>query len=129
MKNTSYYTIGIYIFLSLYFLIGLSIFQDFGIGIEEHFQRKSGFYWLNKILDLSSFESLKIAASNRYDAIMQIPNLVDIETHLNYGILFDLPTAFIETIFDLREDQIFKMRHLLNFSVFFVSGIFFSQNT
>ncbi len=127
MKNTSYYTIGIYIFLSLYFLIGLSIFQDFGIGIEEHFQRKSGFYWLNKILDLSSFESLKIAASNRYDAIMQIPNLVDIETHLNYGILFDLPTAFIETIFDLREDQIFKMRHLLNFSVFFVSGIFFHK--
>lgn len=125
MKNTTYSTIGIYTFLFLYFLIGLSIFQDFGIGIEEHFQRKSGFYWLNQILNFTNFDNLKIAASNRYDSIMQIPNLVDIESHLNYGILFDLPAAFIETLFDLKDDQIFKMRHLINFSIFFISGIFF----
>ena len=30
-----------YIFL-LYFLIGLLIYKDFGVGIEEHFQRSSG---------------------------------------------------------------------------------------
>ncbi len=125
MKNTSYINIGIYTFLFVYFLIGLSIFQDFGIGIEEHFQRKSGFYWLNQILNITNFDNLKIAASNRYDAIMQIPNLVDIESHLNYGIIFDLPTAFIETLFDLKDDQVFKIRHLINFSIFFVSGIFF----
>ncbi len=127
MKNTSYYTLGIYIFLSVYFLIGLSIFQDFGIGIEEHFQRKSGFFWLNQILENSNFDKLKISALNRYNEINQIPNLASIETHLNYGIIFDVPAAFIETLLDLEEDQIFEMRHFINFSIFFVSGIFFSR--
>ena len=35
----------------IYFIIGLQIFKDFGIGIEEHFQRSSGFYWLSSILE------------------------------------------------------------------------------
>ncbi len=37
-----------FIFFSVYFFIGLLIYKDFGIGIEEHFQRKNGFYWLNQ---------------------------------------------------------------------------------
>ena len=47
-----------YIFL-LYFLIGLLIYKDFGVGIEEHFQRSSGFYWLNYVLQFTDFEFIK----------------------------------------------------------------------
>ena len=38
------------LFFILYFLLGLLIYKDFGIGIEEHFQRQNGFYWLKEIL-------------------------------------------------------------------------------
>ena len=115
----------IYAFLSIYLIIGLSIYKDFGIGIEEHFQRKSGFYWLNYILDFTDFDFLKNSAQEKYNQIKTIPNLVDIETHLNYGILFDFPMALYETIFNLKEKSIFESRHLANFLIFFTSGVYF----
>ena len=36
-----------YIILIIYYFLGVCIYKDFGLGIEEHFQRKLGFYWLN----------------------------------------------------------------------------------
>ena len=32
--------------LSIYFCFGILIYDDYGIGIEEHFQRQNGFFWL-----------------------------------------------------------------------------------
>ena len=29
----------------------------YGLGIEEHFQRSSGFYWLNYLLQFTNFEN------------------------------------------------------------------------
>ena len=49
-----------YIFFILFSLIVcLFTITDYGIGIEEHFQRKSGLYWLNFLLQLTNFENLK----------------------------------------------------------------------
>ena len=42
---------------SIYFLIGISIYKDYGIGIEEHFQRQNGFYWLSQILNFTNLFS------------------------------------------------------------------------
>ena len=33
----------IFLFFFIYFIVGFKIFKDFGIGIEEHFQRSSDF--------------------------------------------------------------------------------------
>ena len=41
-------------------LIGLFIYKDFGVGIEEHFQRQNGFYWLNHFLLSTNFDELKL---------------------------------------------------------------------
>ena len=114
-----------YAFLSIYLIIGLSIYKDFGIGIEEHFQRKSGFYWLNYFLEFTNFDLLKNSAQEKYNQIKTIANLVDIETHLNYGILFDFPMALFETIFNFEGKSVFESRHLVNFLIFFISGIYF----
>ena len=125
MKIISKFSAITYLFFLLYFFLGLFLVNDYGIGIEEHFQRKSGFYWLNYLLDFTNFYNLKISVASRLETINQISNLAQIESHLNYGILFDLPTAFFETILDLQEKEIFLFRHFVNFTVFFISGIFF----
>ena len=50
-------------FLIVYFLIGFFSYKDYGVGIEEHFQRSSGFFWLDYILQYTNFESLKLMAT------------------------------------------------------------------
>ena len=39
------------------FIAGISTFQDYGISVDEKFQRSNGFYWLNYLLN---FTNLKI---------------------------------------------------------------------
>ena len=57
--NVSRNNLIIILTFSIYFLVGIFIYKDFGIGIEEHFQRQNGFYWLKEILSFTNFENLK----------------------------------------------------------------------
>jgi len=111
----------IYIFFICYFLLGLLIYSDYGIGIEEHFQRQNGFYWLNKILTFFRLDDLNFLALEKYNAIRSYdPSLPDSEFFNFYGIAFDTPAAFIELIFKLNESKLyFEIRHLFNFFFFF----------
>lgn len=116
-----------YIFFICYFLLGLLIYSDYGIGIEEHFQRQNGFYWLKKILTFLRFDDLNFLALEKYNAIRSYdPSLPDSEFFNFYGIAFDTPAAFLELIFKFNESKLyFEVRHLLNFFYFFISAIFF----
>ena len=115
------------IFFSFYFFVGILTFKDYGVGIEEHFQRSSGFYWLNYILQFTDFDNLKTIIENKILEIKDFnPNLPPVEIAKHYGIIFDLPAAFIESIFNIDEPQdFFHLRHFLNYTFFFISGIFF----
>lgn len=115
------------IFFSFYFFVGILTFKDYGVGIEEHFQRSSGFYWLNYILQFTDFDNLKTIIENKILEIKDFnPNLPPVEIAKHYGIIFDLPAAFIESIFNIDEPQdYFHLRHFLNYTFFFISGIFF----
>ena len=117
----------IYIFFMCYFLLGLLIYSDYGIGIEEHFQRQNGFYWLKKILTFLRLNDLNFLALEKYNAIRSYdPSLPNSEFFNFYGIAFDTPAAFIELIFKLNESKLyFEIRHLLNFFFYFISSIFF----
>jgi hypothetical protein len=42
--------------------LGLLIYSDYGIGIEEHFQRQNGFYWLKRILTFFRLDDLNFLA-------------------------------------------------------------------
>ena len=42
----------------IYLIVGLLVIDDFGIGIEEHFQRSSGFFWLKHLLSFTNFDTL-----------------------------------------------------------------------
>ena len=54
------------------------LYKDFGIGIEEHFQRKNGFYWLNQFLVFFELDELSNVAINKYQEILlEYPMLPD----------------------------------------------------
>ena len=117
----------IYILLIFISLLGLFTYKHYGIGIEEHFQRKSGFYWLNYVLSLGEFESLKKVVELKLDEIKVFtPRLLPIENYGYYGVLFDLPLAFIESLFSINEPQnYFFLRHISIFFFFLVSAYCF----
>ena len=111
---------------SIYLLIGIFIYKDFGIGIEEHFQRKNGFYWLSYLLSFTNFNELTEISNLKYQEIIATNQLPDINFFNFYGILFDVPAALIEILFGINESKdYFEMRHLFSFIVYFISSIFF----
>tara|TARA_E500000178_G_scaffold356336_1_gene433492 strand:+ start:4877 stop:6535 length:1659 start_codon:yes stop_codon:yes gene_type:complete len=120
------YKLSLYLFFIIYFLVGLSIYKDFGVGIEEHFQRHNGFYWLNQLLSYTGFEDFKNLVNLKYQQISIVdPDLPDPIFFNFYGILFDLPLAFIEVFLNLENSKIyFEIRHLAIFLIFYISSIF-----
>lgn len=117
----------IYIFFLCYFFLGLLIYKDYGIGIEEHFQRQNGIYWLNKILTHFKLDDFNIIALEKYNAIrFYDPSLPNINFFNYYGIAFDVMGAFIEVFFKLNDTKLhFELRHLLNFIFFLLVLSFF----
>ena len=126
MKNNEFKTY-LFTFYAVYFLVGIFVYKDFGVGIEEHFQRKNGFYWLNYFFSKSIFTDFASLVSIKYSQILQVnPDLPDSNFFNFYGIIFDLPLAFIETLFKIESSKLyFEMRHLASFLIFFISSIFF----
>jgi len=128
LKSNNFFLKNIFYFLYLsFFVLGLIVFDDFGISIDEEFQRYSGFYWLNYVLEFTPFESLKLSVENKLSAIggFTLPNPKE---YPFYGVIFDLPLALIETVLKVNEPkEYFLLRHFFTFSIFFVSALFFHK--
>ena len=119
--------IYIYVIIFLIFLIGIYTYKDYGVGIEEHFHRKSGFYWLNFLLNFTDFEFIKKTTEIKLEEIKNFtPRLFPIENFGFYGILFDVPLAFIEVFFEINEPKnYFYLRHFSVFMLFLTSAFLF----
>jgi len=118
-KNITYF-----LFL-IFFLIGLFTFRDYGMWTDEEFQRFSGLYWLNYVLNFTSLDELKNILALKLDQIIDF-TLPSPEYYSYYGVIFDLPVAFLELIFKIEDPKnYFHFRHLLNFILFFIGSIFF----
>ncbi len=115
----------IFLLFSTFFLVGLFTFKDYGISVDEEFQRSSGFYWLKYILSFTSFDELKNLVSIKLNKIKDF-TLLSPSDHPYYGVVFDLPIAFLETILKINDPKnYFYFKHFLNFILFFIGSIFF----
>ena len=100
--------------LTLYFITGLVIFSDYGISWDEVNERNSGFVTLNEIYKILNLNILK-----------GYPDLSNY-MYREYGVLFNLPLAFIEDFAKIKDiEDVFLLRHLINFLIFFLGSIFF----
>ena len=125
-KSNNFFYKNISYFLFFFFFVsGITIFSDYGISVDEEFQRYSCFYWLNYALQFTPFETLKLNVLDKLNNIdgftLPLP-----EDYPFYGVTFDLPAALLETIFKIQEPKnYFLFRHFLTFSIFFIGTIYF----
>ena len=101
------------IFSSL-LVVGIIIYDDYGISWDENYHRGNGFVTLNYIRNLLSL--------NTY------PGFPDLENYFaaQYGVIFDLPMAYFEKLFLISDSRnYFLMRHFINFLIYFASCICF----
>ena len=110
-----------------FFLTGVLIFKDYGISTDEDFQRLVGFYWLNYIANFFPGSNFLLDVQNKIKLIGDLTLSVESgETFKYYGIIYDLPLAFIETVFNITDPKnFFYLRHFFNFFLFWISSIFF----
>ncbi len=122
LKNKNLIVIS---FFFLLFLSGLILYKDYGISVDEEFHRFAGFYWLSYSLEFLSLENLKLLVDKKLENISGF-TLPHPKFYPQYGVVFDLPAALIETLFNINDPQkYFFLRHLMNFLVFFTGSIFF----
>tara|TARA_B100000575_G_C23121762_1_gene649276 strand:- start:320 stop:1969 length:1650 start_codon:yes stop_codon:yes gene_type:complete len=124
IRSNNFLKTLVLVFYLVYLILGLLIHKDFGITTDEEFQRYSGFYWLQYILNFTPFENLKYLVSEKLLAIdgFTLPNPKDFPF---YGVIFDAPLALLETLLKIEDSQsYFYLRHKINFIIFFVSSVY-----
>ena len=118
------YSIQIIFFLFL--LLGLFTYKDYGVSIDEKFQRLNGFFWLEYLFNFTDFQNFKYLISEKISLISNDDTLPSIHQYNFYGIFFDVPASFLEILFDIQDfNEVYNLRHLLNFIYFFLGSIFF----
>lgn len=105
-----------YIFFGLFLFFGVLIVDDYGISMDEPIQRKHG---------IVSFEHM-----NQSLGLFNKPSVynIDLKTYdyRAYGVLFQLLSYGIEVLLQLENPKnIFLVRHILVFFLFWIATIFF----
>ena len=114
-----------YLFFSIFFITGIFTFKDYGLTGDEVFERQTGFYWLNYVLSFTPFDNIKGIAAIKFEEIKGI-TLPKTEDNPFYGVIFSLPAAFLEVIFNIEDSKnYYHLYHFLNFTLFFTASIFF----
>ena len=114
-----------YLFFSIFFITGIFTFKDYGVTGDEVFERQTGFYWLNYVLGFTPFDNIKSIAAIKFEEIKGF-TLPKTEDNPFYGVIFSLPAAFLEVIFNIEDSKnYYHLYHFLNFTLFFIASIFF----
>lgn len=117
MKLPSVANSTIILIFLIFLLMGVLIYDDYGISWDETYHRINGFVSLNFVRDVFSLDT--------YPGI-EHENKAFAQAAKSYGVLFDLPMALIEKKFNIYDSRdYFLLRHFFNFLVFFISCIFF----
>jgi hypothetical protein len=96
----------VFLFFTVFFIIGAAVYDDYGISFDETLQRNLGELTYNYAFEGNN-EYLKYQDKD-------------------YGVAFELPLVIIEKVLKLEDSRdIYLMRHFVNFLLFFISTIFF----
>ena len=119
MKYQNYINLPVILIFFSYLIIGILIYDDYGISWDEYNHRKNGFAALNffrEIFSLDIYPDLEHSGKTK----------AYVESTKQYGVLFDFPMAFIEKKFHIEDSKnYFLLRHFFNFIIFYISSIFF----
>ena len=121
MKYQKYKNLPTIIIFFSFLIIGILIYGDYGISWDEPYHRINGFVSLNFLRNIFS---LNIYPGLEHDSKFLA------ESSKMYGVLFDLPMAFIEKKLQIDDPKnYFLIRHFFNFFIFFYCNHIFLSNT
>ena len=106
-----------YIIFSIFFLLIIIIYDDYGFPNDEEISRNNGLIAYNYILEI-----FNISFVEKY------PNLVEFKNYYDkdYGVVFELFLVIIEKILSLEDTKsIYQTRHLFVSIFFFLACIYF----
>ncbi|MGB0840547.1 MAG: hypothetical protein ACPGXL_10415, partial [Chitinophagales bacterium] len=105
-------------FFVAFLVLGLSIFDDYGISWDEHIQRKHG---------LVSFDYINATFGHPWgtDKLVESEDLPTYNRR-NYGVFFQLSNIFLENLLGLEDARDwYLLRHLNTFLLFWIACLFF----
>ena len=124
-KNYFYPTLLLLTYIIIIAITYLT-FKDHGVHIEEKFHRLNGLFWLKYVSDLFGNENLSMLVD------LEIKNISDYTLNKagsymdKYGVILDLPMAFFEIIFNIKDiDTIYYLKQFISFIIFLISSFFF----
>jgi len=111
--------VSIFLFLII-FIVGISIFDDYGIHVDELAERNTGLITLKYVLN----DVLKVPSLP--EELLLTQDLLSYKDK-DYGVVLQMPTVLFEYFMNFRFDEktIFKIRHFWLFINFYVATIFF----
>lgn len=115
IKNNRYNIIVMFI-LALFLLWGLLAFRDYGISWDEEIQRNRGLAGLRTAI-------VTLAGEEAVPERLNAPEVVARGTGM-LGIKLPVVLAEYITDFKMSNGQVFRMYHLYNFLLFFISAFF-----
>ena len=108
------------LFIAILLIIGISIYKDFGISIDEKINRLNGLVNLKFLFNLFSF--------NHFDDKL-FKNIPDLNSYFDryYGAFFEiLNIILVEIVLNIKNlSEVFYTRHFLNHILFLFSLYFF----
>ncbi len=117
-----------FVYISLFFLLvlGTGIYKDYGISVDEPFQRASGYYWYLSILENFTNNSKELDfLRNNFEKMEWSKALLE-GAFIQYGPFFDTLLVFLESKLNISNTKdIYEFKHFANFIVFYISSIFF----
>ena len=110
---------AVFLLYSIFLLIGLISFKDYGISVDEWELREHGFSYLIYICEIF-FKETALNINN----METFPKLSDyFGTH---GPIFNVTTAFIEYFFNINDSRNhYMMRHYINNFIFIIGNFYF----
>ena len=112
------------LFFSAFFIYGCLVWKDYGISVDEIYERRSSLVTYKYIFP--SVSSIATRSVNFAD----FPPFLEWRDRY-YGVALQLPTVFIEHLFgfNMSVGQALMMRHAYVFLMFFIASIFFFKIT
>jgi len=136
MKLHNSISLVVAIIFSLLFIIGITVYADYGISWDEYNQRINGYVNLSIIKQFFNIEilpgvlpeNLNGSLDNYLNDLGYEKSSQNFENYIGkqYGAIFDLSMAYLEEKFKIINSvDYFHFRHLSNFLIFYISSIFF----
>lgn len=122
LTNSKTSQIFIYLYFLIFLTLGLFVFNDYGVSIDEDNTRIVGFLSLEQLFKFFSLNGTsQITEIIKQDALAHTRDNTSTS-----GTVFDLPMAYLEYIFKITDSKnYFLLRHFSTFFIFFISSIYF----